>query len=187
MGERDVKEVEVMQCEPTADVMEHDYWRPPSPGTVHAAAARMELENKIKTFTFLTDQPKMNHFCSTDEEFRFLTRFPSVEMFMLFWESVALSASRIIYWNKAQREAYETLSPLRKLPVIEECFLFICRIASRLKEQALASVFKVSFSAVSHIIITTWASYFYLVLGFQPSWMARQLPCLKNFAQRPMG
>ena len=32
MGERDVKELEAMQCEPTANVTEHDYWRPPSPG-----------------------------------------------------------------------------------------------------------------------------------------------------------
>ncbi|KAL7870462.1 hypothetical protein SRHO_G00079590 [Serrasalmus rhombeus] len=133
----------------------------------------MELENKIKRFTFLTDQPKMNHFCSTDEEFRFFTRFASEEMFMLFWESVALSASRIIYWTKAQREAYGTLSPHRKLPINDECFLFLCRIVGGLKEKALASVFKVSLSTVSRII-TTWMSYCYLVLGSQPSWMTRQ-------------
>ncbi|XP_062866443.1 uncharacterized protein LOC134329186 [Trichomycterus rosablanca] len=180
-GERDEQEPGAMLNEPMAYVMEHDYCHPPSPGAVDAASARikelehkvMELENEIKQIRLLTDQPKLNNFCSTDEEFRFFTRFPSEKVFMLFWESVAPSASRIIYWTKAQREAYGTPSPHRKLPLIDECFLFLCRIAAGLKEQALASIFKVSLSTVSRIIIT-WTSYLYLVLGSQPSWMTRQ-------------
>ncbi|KAL7861104.1 hypothetical protein AOLI_G00174530 [Acnodon oligacanthus] len=85
----------------------------------------MELENEIKRLTFLTDQAKMNHFGSTDEEFCFFNRFSSEEIFMLFWESVALPDFRIIYWTKTQREAYGTPSPHRKLPLIDNCFLFL--------------------------------------------------------------
>ncbi|XP_076864345.1 uncharacterized protein LOC143516556 [Brachyhypopomus gauderio] len=180
-GERVEQGLEAMLTEPNANAMEHDYCRPPSPGKMDAAAARireleqkvMELEKEIKQLTLLADQPKLNRFCSTDEEFRFYTRFPSEEVFMMFWGSVAPSASRIVYWTKAQREAYGTPSPHRKLGLIDECFLFLCRIAAGLKEQALASMFKVSLSTVSRIIIT-WTSYFYLVLGSQPSWMTRQ-------------
>ncbi|XP_022540997.2 uncharacterized protein LOC111196133 [Astyanax mexicanus] len=181
-GQRDeLDDLEAMLTELNANATEHDYCRPPSPGKVDAAVARIreleqkvvELENEIKQLTLLADQPKLNHFCSTDEEFRFFTRFPSEEVFMLFWESVAPSASRIVYWTKAQREAYGTPSPHRKLGLIDECFLFLCRIAAGLKEQALASMFKVSLSTVSRIIIT-WTSYFYLVLGSLPTWMTRQ-------------
>ncbi|XP_030585679.1 uncharacterized protein LOC115780561 [Archocentrus centrarchus] len=176
MGDRQ----EAMQCGPAAIVMDHDYCRPPSPDIMDATATRikeleqqtMELENQVKQLTFLTDQPKLNRFCSTDEEFRFFTQFPSEEIFKLFWESIEPSAFRIIYWTKAQREAYETPSPHHKLLLIDECFLFLCRIAAGLKEQALASMFKVSLPTVSRVIIT-WTSYFYLVLGSQPSWMTR--------------
>lgn len=64
-------------------------------------------------------------------------------------------------------------SPQRKLALIDELFMFLCRVAAGLQEMTLSSLFEVSLSTVSRIILT-WTSYLYLVLGSLPSWMTRE-------------
>ena len=94
----------------------------------------------------------------------------------MFWESVCPSTQYILYWTKAQRigpEAILTPSPSRKIPVIDEFFIYCCRVAAGLKEQVIADIFQVSTSTVSRVIIT-WANYLFLVLGSIPIWMSRQ-------------
>ena len=107
---------------------------------------------------------------------KYYTRFPSQEVFQVFWESVCPSTQYIVYWSKAQRigqEAIPTPSPSRKIPVIDEFFIYCCRVATGLKEQVIADIFQVSTSTVSRCIIT-WANYLFLVLGSIPIWMSRQ-------------
>lgn len=84
----------------------------------------------------------------------------------------------LIYWSKAQKkgqtagmEAFQ--SHHRSLHLIDEFFLYCCRVSAGLKEKMLADIFKVSLSTVSRIIIT-WANYLYLILGSLPIWMSRQ-------------
>ena len=132
-----------------------------------------ELQLHIQQLTVQRRQPKMNRFCASPEDFHFYTRFPSEEVFIFFWESVSPSASRLVYWSNAQKVAAAAPSRQRKLNVIDECFMFFCRIAAGLKEQVLSSIFDVSVTTVN-AVIKTWANYLYHILGSQPTWMTRE-------------
>ncbi|KAI3368219.1 hypothetical protein L3Q82_007946 [Scortum barcoo] len=76
-------------------------------------------------------------------------------------------------WSKAQRTAQEMAIPHKKLPLIDEFFMFLCRVAAGLQEKTLSSIFEVSFSTVSRIIVT-WTRYLYQILGSLPLWMTRE-------------
>ncbi|XP_051984231.1 uncharacterized protein LOC127644863 [Xyrauchen texanus] len=160
---------------------DHDYAYHPSPGKLDAAAWRIQelefqvvsLELEIQQLTVKQQQPLIFKFCVTDEDFRYYTRFSSKEVFTVFWESVYPSASRLLYWSKAQQTAQETPSPQRKLPLIDELFMFLCRVAAGFQEKTLSIIFEVSLSTVSRIILT-WTSYLYQVLGSLPLWMTRE-------------
>lgn len=104
---------------------------------------------------------------------RYYTKFSSKEVFTVFWESVYPSASGLLYWSKAQQTAQETPSPQRKLPLIDELFMFLCRVAAGLQEKTLSTIFEVSLSTVSRIILT-WTSYLYQVLDSLLLWMTRE-------------
>ncbi len=155
-------------------------------GAQDAAAARIqELEAEVRRLETEVMQLRIGHslsqfqrFCASDEDVRFYTRFPSEEVFQAFWKAIEPSASMLIYWSKAQKkgqtagmEAFQ--SHPRSLPLIDEFFLYCCRVSAGLKEKMLADIFKVSLSTVSRIIIT-WANYLYLILGSLPIWMSRQ-------------
>ena len=130
------------------------------------------LEHEIRQLTLKNQQPLISRFCVTDEDYRYYTRFSSKKVFTVFWESVYPSASKLVYWSKAQRAAEVMPSPPRKLELIDELFMFLCRVAAGLQEKTLSSLFEVSVSSVSRIILT-WTSYLYQVLGSLPSWMTR--------------
>lgn len=130
-------------------------------------------EHEIRQLTLKNQQPLIFRFCVTDEDFRYYTRFSSKEVFTVFWESVYPSASRLVYWSKAQRAAEVMPSPQRKVALIDELFMFLCRFAAGLQKKTLSSFFEVSVSSVSRIILT-WTSYLYQVLGSLASWMTRE-------------
>ncbi|KAL1250500.1 hypothetical protein QQF64_018296 [Cirrhinus molitorella] len=165
---------------------DHDYAVTPLPGAQDAAAARIqELEAKVRRLETEIMQLRIGHslshfqrFCASDEDIRFYTRFPSEEVFQAFWKAIEPSASTLVYWSKAQKkgqtagnEAFQ--SSYCSLPLIDEFFLYCCRVSAGLKEKLLADIFKISLSTVSRII-TTWANYLYLILGSLPIWMSRQ-------------
>lgn len=133
---------------------------------------KVSTENEIRELKaqvqHLSKSPlAITHFCRTDEDFRFYTRFSSEKTFKVFWDSVASSAENLVYWTKIQRdaEADTTPSPQRSLALIE-FFMDCMRVAVGLKEKVLADLFSVSVSTVSRII--------YLVLGSIPIWATRE-------------
>lgn len=112
----------------------------------------------------------------SDHTIRYYTRFPSQEVFQVFWESVCPSATNLMYCTKAQRmgrEASPTPSPARKIQLIDELFMYCCRVAAGLRERVIADIFGVSMATVSRTVIT-WANYLYFVLGSVPIWMSRE-------------
>ncbi|KAG1937635.1 hypothetical protein F2P79_018094 [Pimephales promelas] len=102
-------------------------------------------------------------YCATDEEFRFYTRFQSEKVFWSFWESVASSASRLIYWSRAQRAsdvmALEKPSPNRRLALVDELFLYCCRVAVGMKEKVIADIFGISLTTVQATMPPKFAQY----------------------------
>ncbi|XP_073697775.1 uncharacterized protein [Garra rufa] len=165
---------------------DHDYAVTPYPGAQDAAAARIqELEAEVRRLETEVMQLRIGHslsqfqrFCASDEDLRFYTRFPSEEVFLAFWKAIEPSASTLVYWSKAQKKGLTTEIEAsqgyhRSLPLIDEFFLYCCRVSAGLKEKVLADIFKISLSTVSRTIIT-WANYLYLILGSLPIWMSRQ-------------
>lgn len=118
-----------------------------------------------------------NKFCVSDEDVRYYTRFPSKEVFHSFWEAVQPSAAMLVYWSKAQEKGQiftpASSTPVHSLPLMDEFFLYCCRVAAGLKEKVLADIFQIRVSTVSSIIIT-WANYLYLLLSSAPIWMSKE-------------
>uniref|UniRef100_A0AAV2M1U2 Transposase n=1 Tax=Knipowitschia caucasica TaxID=637954 RepID=A0AAV2M1U2_KNICA len=147
---------------------DHDYALPPK-ADAEEETQRLESEQQLPPaeVTPPLKQPQCHRFCASDSDFRVYTRFPSEQVFMAFWDALQPSASRLVSWTKAQGPALQ-----HQLPLIDECFLFLCRVAAGLKEEALASIFDVSVSTVSRVVIV-WANYLFQVLGAEPVWMTR--------------
>ncbi|XP_039518191.1 uncharacterized protein LOC120472185 [Pimephales promelas] len=173
----------VAEDQQPAAASDHNYSRDSAGGLDADAAAETirQLEAKVRSLerqlSDLSCTLNINRYCATDEEFRFYTRFQSEKVFWSFWESVAPSASRLIYWSRAQRAsdvmALEKPSPNRRLALMDELFLYCCRVAVGMKEKVIADIFGISLTTVSRIIIT-WANYLFIVLGSVPIWMSRE-------------
>ncbi|XP_076139561.1 uncharacterized protein LOC143122668 [Alosa pseudoharengus] len=157
---------------------DHDYDARPPPGALDAAQARVvELEAQVRRLTIM-QQFQLSRFCVSDADFRYYTRFPSERIFRKFWQAIEPSASVLVYWSKAQKMGLEAAaqaepSPQRKLPLIDEFFLYCLRTAVGLKEKVLADMFGVSLSTVSRVVIT-WTNYLYQMLGSLPIWLTRE-------------
>lgn len=161
-----------------AALKDHDYACHPSAGELKDATQRIQelevqvlsLQSEIQQLTVKKQQqPLVFKFCTTDEDFRYYTRFRSREVFTVFWESVNPSVVRLELWSNAQ----EIASPQQKLPLIDEFFMFLCRVAAGLQEKTLSSIFEVSLSTVSRTILR-WTRYLYQVLGSLPLWITRE-------------
>lgn len=117
-----------------------------------------------------------SRFCASDDQIRFYTKFPSDCVFRIFWESIAPSASRLVYWTKAQRIGNEICpepSPPRSMPLIDEFLMYSFRVAVGMKEQLIADMFNVSIATVSRVTIT-WANYLFIVLSSINMWISRE-------------
>ncbi|XP_022517989.2 uncharacterized protein LOC125801710 [Astyanax mexicanus] len=161
---------------PSIFANDHDYAaRPPAGALDDALQYIEELEDRLQK-TSKGSSSILSRFCVSDETIRYYTRFPSQQVFEIFWESIAPSATHLIYWTKAQRRgeaAIPTPSPARKIHLLDELFIYCLRVAAGLKEQVIADICGVSIATVSRIIIT-WANYLFFVLGSVPIWMSRQ-------------
>lgn len=160
---------ESQETQPVNGAVDHDYAYHPSPGKLDAAAERIKelelqvssLEEEIKQLTVKQQQPLIYKFCVSDEDFQYYTKFSSKQAFTAFWESVHPSDSRLVYWTKAQQT--ETPNPELELPLVDELFLFLCRVVTGLQEKTLSSIFEVSLVTVNRVILT-WTSYLHQVL-----------------------
>lgn len=95
------------------------------------------MDNYVRFFCFLILFAKVYQMMQEriKPQVKVPIRFRSEEVFVIFWESISPSASKLVYWSEAQRMAFGTLSPHRKLHLTEECVMFFCRIAAGLKEK----------------------------------------------------
>ena len=60
----------------------------------------------------------------------------------------------------------------RNMLLIDELFMFLCRLRAGLMEQDLSVRFNCSISTVSRKIVT-WANFLYFVLGRIPIWLSK--------------
>ena len=120
----------------------------------------------------------------------FYTGFSDYETFQAAFRSIEPNAETMIRWGQVQRHK-EIQSELQgdvfrneSLPLLDQFFLFLCRVKVGLFEQDLAVRFNVSLSTVSRIFIT-WANFLYFALGSLLIWppqsvIQQQMPeCFK--------
>ncbi|XP_054876070.1 uncharacterized protein LOC129351217 [Poeciliopsis prolifica] len=96
--------------------------------------------------------------------------------FRIFWESIAPSASCLVFWTRAQKlgeEACAEASPACCMPLIDEFLMFSFRVAVAMKEQIIADMFQVSIATVSQVTIT-WANYLFIVFSSINLWISRE-------------
>lgn len=101
------------------------------------------------------------------------------------------TAENMVGWSQANRLKHADQPISRKgfkeqsLPLIDQFFLFLCRLRQGFLVQDLATRFNVSHTTVSRICIT-WTNFLYYMLGSIPIWPSRQtvnelMPqCFKN-------
>ena len=94
---------------------------------------------------------------------QFYTGFMSVSMFYAFFNYIKPAASCMTsYYYKAADAVNVNIGRQRNMLVIDELFLFLCRLKCGLMEQDLAVRFNIHISTVSRKIIT-WANFMYFV------------------------
>jgi hypothetical protein len=114
-------------------------------------------------------------FGTDDVLFRFYTGFVSVAAFMAFFEYVKPSATNM---QRMYYKAVENLNTLAGRPscmkLVDELFLFLCRLRLGLFEEDLAERFNCSVATVSRKVIT-WANLLYFVLGSWNIWLPKDV------------
>lgn len=114
-------------------------------------------------------------FGTDDVLFRFYTGFVSVAAFMAFFEYVKPSATNM---QRMYYKAAENLNTLAGRPscmkLVDELFLFLCRLRLGLFEEDLADRFNCSVATVSRKVIT-WANLLYFVLGSWNIWLPKDV------------
>ena len=105
-----------------------------------------ELEARLQEMS-MGPQTVLNRFCVSDQTMTYYTRFPSQEVFQVFWESVL--PLNTIYSLLEQSTEDWTRGDSNTTPFKEDSshwwvFIYCCRVATGLKEQVIADIFQVS-------------------------------------------
>ncbi|XP_017290459.1 uncharacterized protein LOC108247086 [Kryptolebias marmoratus] len=154
---------------------EHDYVcsQPPSDEVEGALEKVQKIKQVVSSLVLY--RPLLERWCVSDDDFRYFTRFPSKCVFSVFWTAIEPTASRLVYWSRSGlvKEEDDFDSRLqRKLPLIDEFFMFCMHLSLGQKEGVLARTFGLSLTRVNQILIT-WANYLYLLLGSIGIWMTQ--------------
>lgn len=136
-----------------------------------------QLKVKSEECEQLKKQLKMerfgiNRFSSDDSMINFYTGFPSYSAFLMFFQCIQPTAQNM---QSAYYKGSETISLAgrkRSMILIDELFMFLCRLRAGLLEQDLSVRFNCSVATVSRKIVT-WVNFLYFVLGSIPIWLPK--------------
>lgn len=133
-----------------------------------------ESENQNVRMKLEVERFGISRFSSDPDLIKFYTGFRSYNEFrglFLFLEPVAKTMASH-YYVSATSESSMAGKP-RSMLLIDEFFLFLCRLRVGLKTKDLAVRFSTSPSSVSRKVIT-WANLLYNVLGRIPIWLPKE-------------
>lgn len=138
---------------------------------------KQKLQQEIRSLKF-----GIERFSGDPDLIKFYTGFADYKTFIAVFASLEPSATLMIRWSQIQRNRgtqreilnVEGVFRNEALPLIDQFFLFLCRIKVGLFEQDLAVRFNISLSTVSRILLT-WSNYLYFVFGSLPLWPTRDL------------
>lgn len=116
----------------------------------------------------------VNRFSTDDSLILFYTGFQTYSQFLFFFECIQPTAKNM---QSAYYKSSETIGlsgRKRSMLLVDELFLFLCRLRAGLLEQDLSVRFSCSLPTISRKIIT-WANFLYFVLGQIPIWLSKEL------------
>jgi len=117
----------------------------------------------------------IERFTSDDNNVQFYTGFPSYSSFIAFYrfcEPTAKNMTSKYYLNSS--ESMSLAGRPRCMLLIDELFMFLCRLRLGLLEQDLSIRFNCSVSTISRKIVT-WVNFLYFVLGNINIWLPRDV------------
>ncbi|XP_021348809.1 uncharacterized protein LOC110447438 [Mizuhopecten yessoensis] len=159
---------------------DHDYCGPPQSADDQLDAPKQEISNLKNQLDKVDNRVLYLGRFSTDQQMiNFYTGFKDYETLKRIFIGLQPTTT-MIRWSEMQRHFSNTeiikLNTYRfeALPLIDQFFLFMCRVRQGFPEQDLAVRFSISQSSVSRILIT-WSNYLYMMLGSLPIWPPRHV------------
>ena len=137
---------------------------------------KQKLEEKEKVISDLQDgmieRFGVYRFGTDDSLINFYTGFSSFNAFNAFFNFIQPTASCMTSMYYAPSETVSLAGRPRGMLLIDELFMFLCRVRVNLLEVDISVRFNCSVSTVSRKLIT-WANYLYFILGSIPIWLSR--------------
>jgi hypothetical protein len=140
-----------------------------------------DLEEKLKQKSdeceYLSQQLKLEKFgiyrFSRDNTMvNFYTGFQTYDTFLAFYRCIEPTAQNMQSAYYQSSKVINLAGRKRNMLLIDELFIFLCRLHMGLLEQDLSIRFKCSVPTVSRKIVT-WANFLYFVLGTIPIWLTK--------------
>ena len=128
----------------------------------------VQLKNRLKIERF-----GLTRFSNDDNLILFYTGFSSYLMFMAFFNNIKPTAQNMQSAYYKSSDTFNLSGRKRGMLLIDELFMFLCRLKAGLLEQDLSVRFNCSVSTISRKIIT-WTNFLYFVLGSIPIWLPRE-------------
>ena len=134
-------------------------------------------EQKAKECDDLKKQLTMERFClhrysNDNSEISFYTGFSSYLAFIAFFNCIKPTAQNMRSAYYISSDTVSLAGRKRVMLLIDELFMFMCRLRAGFPEQHLASLFNCSVATISRKIIT-WANFLYFVLGSLQLWLPK--------------
>ena len=103
----------------------------------------------------------------------FYTGFPTYYLFLIFCSAIKPTATRMksVYYN--QSDDMTTRGRPKSMDLIDELFMFLCRLKCGFLSEDLSVRFNIHKSTVSRKIIT-WTNYMYFILGSINIWPSKE-------------
>ncbi|XP_046551334.1 uncharacterized protein LOC124261058 [Haliotis rubra] len=161
---------------------DHDYANPPT-STADQLESLKQYTKKLEDQLAAVCSKRfgINRFTHDQDLIQFYTGFRTYDDFISTFNALKPTAVNMVRWSQVQRHRSSNAeNPQIKsdifrdesIPLIDQFFMFLCRIRQGFFEVDLAVRFDVSVSSVSRILVT-WANYLYVMLGMLPIWQER--------------
>lgn len=114
----------------------------------------------------------IKRFTADNKLISFYTGFSSYQVLLAFYECIEPNARNMQSMYYQSSDTISLSGRKRNMLLIDELFMFLCRLRAGLMEQDLSVRFNCSISTVSRKIVT-WANFLYFVLGRISIWLSK--------------
>ncbi|XP_048743288.2 uncharacterized protein LOC125656743 [Ostrea edulis] len=162
---------------------DHDYTVEPSSPNSKLEAAQKEIDVlQCQVEGLKAEKFGVQRFSLDAKLINFYTGFTNYKTFVSIFTALQPTATTMVRWTQMQRHS-SNIDKIKTTPFKDDCmslslidqfFMFMCRVRQGFPEQDLAVRFNISQASVSRILIT-WANYLYAMFGSLCIWPSRRI------------